>query len=86
MTALDHTSTITMSNSVRRRSGFSDSGRGKLRAAAMSSALKEMPTFNTEDEEREFWSNADSTEYIDWSKAKEHAFPRLRPTAPPTEE
>ncbi|MEA2236260.1 MAG: hypothetical protein QOC81_984 [Thermoanaerobaculia bacterium] len=52
----------------------------------MSSALKEMPTFNTEDEEREFWSNADSTEYIDWSKAKEHAFPRLRPTAPPTEE
>ena len=42
--------------------------------------LKTIPTFATEDEEREFWSHADSTEYVDWSKAKELRFPRLKPT------
>jgi len=39
--------------------------------------LKKIPTFAAEDEEREFWSRADSTEYVDWSKAKEHPLPRL---------
>jgi len=42
--------------------------------------LKQIPTFTSEDEEREFWSHADSTEYIDWSKAKELPFLRLKPT------
>jgi hypothetical protein len=42
--------------------------------------LKEIPTFGSEDEEREFWSHADSTEYIDWSKAKERSLSRLKPT------
>jgi hypothetical protein len=42
--------------------------------------LKKIPTFGGEDEEREFWSHADSTEYIDWSKAKERSFAQLRPT------
>jgi hypothetical protein len=32
--------------------------------------LKKIPKFKDEDAEREFWSNADSTEYIDWSKAQ----------------
>ncbi|MBD3230251.1 MAG: hypothetical protein GF329_18880, partial [Candidatus Lokiarchaeota archaeon] len=27
--------------------------------------LKKIPKFKNEDEEREFWANADSTEYID---------------------
>ena len=46
----------------------------------MPSTRKEIPTFNSEEEEREFWSHADSTEYIDWSKAKERSLSRLKPT------
>ena len=42
--------------------------------------LKSMPKFKTEDEEREFWSTHDSTEYIDYSKAKRTLFPNLKPT------
>ena len=32
----------------------------------MAKELKEIPTFKSEDEEREFWTSHDSTEYIDW--------------------
>jgi CopG antitoxin of type II toxin-antitoxin system len=46
----------------------------------MASTRKKIPTFSSEDEEREFWAEADSTEYIDWSKAKERSLPRLKPT------
>jgi len=46
----------------------------------MPSTRKEIPTFNSEDEEREFWSHADSTEYIDWSKTQERSLSRLKPT------
>lgn len=41
---------------------------------------KKIPTFNDEDAEREFWANADSTEYIDWSKAQRIVLPNFRPT------
>lgn len=35
--------------------------------------LKRIPKFKNEDEERDFWEKADSTEYFDWSKAvKKH--------------
>jgi predicted DNA binding CopG/RHH family protein len=44
------------------------------------SKLKNIPKFKTEDEEREFWSTHDSTEYIDYSKAKRTLFPNLKPT------
>ena len=44
------------------------------------SKLKSIPKFKTEDEEREFWSKHDSTEYIDYSKAKRTLFPNLKPT------
>lgn len=44
------------------------------------SELKSVPKFKTEDEEREFWSTHDSTEYIDYSKAKRTLFPNLKPT------
>jgi len=33
-----------------------------------------------EDEEREFWASHDSTDYIDWSEAKEVIMPNLKPT------
>lgn len=33
-----------------------------------------------EAEEFDFWSTADSTEYVDWSKAKRVKFPNLKPS------
>jgi hypothetical protein len=47
----------------------------------MATTRKRIPTFNNEDEEREFWAHADSTEYIDWSQAKERSLSRLKPTS-----
>jgi len=45
---------------------------------------KEIPELKTEAEEFEFWSStgpgADSTEYIDWSKAKPAKLVNLKPT------
>ena len=41
---------------------------------------KKIPTFNDEEAEREFWANADSTEYIDWSKAQRIILPNFWPT------
>lgn len=41
---------------------------------------KKIPEFGSEEEEFEFWSKADSTEYLDWSKAKRAKFPNLKPT------
>jgi predicted DNA binding CopG/RHH family protein len=41
---------------------------------------RKIPEFRSEDEEREFWSKADSTEYLDWSKAKRVKLPNLKPT------
>ena len=41
--------------------------------------LKVIPKFKNEDEEDEFWSTHDSTEYIDWSKAIVNpSFPNLK--------
>lgn len=42
--------------------------------------LKEIPYFKNENDEREFWSTHDSTDYIDWSKAEEVIFPNLKPS------
>jgi predicted DNA binding CopG/RHH family protein len=44
-------------------------------------ALRKIPTFKSEAEEFEFWATADSTEYIDWSKARVARFPKLRPSS-----
>ena len=44
------------------------------------SKLKKIPKFRTEDEEREFWSTHDSTEYVDYSKAKKVLLPELKPS------
>ena len=41
---------------------------------------KKIPDFRSEDEEREFWATADSTEYFDWSKARRAVFPNLKPS------
>ena len=42
--------------------------------------MKKIPTFKTEAEEQEFWATHDSTEYVDWSKAKRAVFPNLKPS------
>jgi predicted DNA binding CopG/RHH family protein len=41
---------------------------------------KRIPAFKNEDEEREFWATHDSTEFIDWSKAKRAVFHNLKPS------
>jgi len=43
-------------------------------------SLKPIPKFETEDEEREFWATHDSTEHVDWSRAKLATFSRLKPS------
>jgi len=42
--------------------------------------LKRAPTFRSEEEEFEFWSTHDSTEYVDWSMATRATFPNLKPS------
>ncbi len=42
--------------------------------------LKKIPKFKSEDEEREFWANSDSTDYINWEKSKRITFPNLKPS------
>lgn len=44
------------------------------------SKFKEIPKFNSEAEERAFWQTHDSSEYLDWSKAKLARFPNLKPS------
>lgn len=46
----------------------------------MKKKLKPIPRFKTEDEERNFWATADSSEYFDWSKAEQVIFPNLKPS------
>ena len=40
--------------------------------------MKTIPTFETEQQEREFWENNDSTEFIDWKNAKNLKFTNLK--------
>ncbi|MEI6670194.1 MAG: BrnA antitoxin family protein [Acidobacteriota bacterium] len=47
-------------------------------------ALKRIPTFRTEADERAFWAKADSTEYVDWSTSRTVRFPNLRPSSTAT--
>lgn len=46
----------------------------------MSKMLKTIPKFRNEAEERRFWETHDSTDYIDWSKARRMRFPNLKPS------
>jgi len=42
--------------------------------------MKKIPKFKTENEEREFWAKVDSSDYIDWSKARKAVFSNLKPS------
>ncbi len=46
----------------------------------MNKKLKPIPKFKNEDEEREFWAKADTSEYFDWGKAQKAVFPNLKPS------
>lgn len=41
---------------------------------------KKIPKFKSEDEEREFWATHDSSEYVDWKKARRVVLPELKPS------
>jgi predicted DNA binding CopG/RHH family protein len=42
--------------------------------------MKKLPKFVNENEEREFWTNHDSTEYVDWEKATPIVMSKLKPS------
>ncbi len=44
------------------------------------SKLKKIPVFKNEDEEREFWAENDSSEFVDWKKSQRVVFPNLKPS------
>ena len=41
---------------------------------------KSIPQFENEEQERAFWAEHDSADYVDWSKAQKTVFPNLKPT------
>ena len=46
--------------------------------------MRPIPEFKSEDEEREFWATHDSTDYVDWSRARRLVLPNLPPAAKAT--
>lgn len=46
----------------------------------MSKPTRPTPKFVTEAQERAYWEKHDSTEHLDWSKAKKVTLPNLKPT------
>ena len=43
-------------------------------------SIKPIPKFESEDEEREFWATHDSTDHVDWTRARPVSFSRLKPS------
>lgn len=46
----------------------------------MKSKSGKKPKFRDENEERKFWAAHDSTEFVDWKKARRVTFPNLKPS------
>lgn len=46
----------------------------------MGKKTKIIPRKKSEDQERKFWSKADSTDYFDWPKARGFVLPNLIPS------
>jgi hypothetical protein len=47
---------------------------------AMKNQPKTIPKFANQTEERKFWEQHDSSEYLDWSEAESVVMPNLKPT------
>ena len=43
-------------------------------------ARRAIPTFNSEAEERTFWETHDTSQFVDWSKARVAVCPNLKPS------
>jgi len=43
--------------------------------------LKPIPKFKSEVDERRFWEEHDSIDYLDWSKPKLAVFPNVKPSS-----
>ena len=43
-------------------------------------AKKPIPSFPDEDREQDFWATRDSTEFVDWRRAKRTTLSGLRPS------
>ena len=46
----------------------------------MNKAAKTPPSFEREDQERRFWEENDSSDFVDWSKSEHVVMPNLKPT------
>ncbi len=46
----------------------------------MKKRLKTVPEFANEDDERRFWEQYDSSDYLDWRQAQQVVMPKLKPT------
>ena len=46
----------------------------------MKKKLKRIPKFNSDEDERKFWAESDSSEYLDWSKADIVTLSKLKPS------
>ena len=44
------------------------------------SRLKKIPEFKTEAEEHKFWESQDSSDYVDWNKARATDLANLKPS------
>ena len=54
---------------------------GSLREiSALRDMKKRAPEFRSEDKERAFWATHDSTDYIDWSQARQRKLANLKPS------
>jgi predicted DNA binding CopG/RHH family protein len=42
--------------------------------------MRNVPKFQSEDQERDFWASRDSTDFVDWRRAERVKLPNLRPT------
>ena len=40
----------------------------------------QIPEFESEEQEREFWAGHDSSDYVNWSQARKITFPDLKPS------
>lgn len=43
-------------------------------------AVKSLPAFESEADERAFWESNDSSEYVDWGRAERVRMPNLKPS------
>lgn len=46
----------------------------------MKKRLRSVPDFANENDERRFWEQYDSSDYLDWKQAQQVVMPNLKPT------